>query len=390
MSHELMADFQVDACSLGALTSIYLYAYSGLQLPVGALLDSFGPKRLLIFATLLCTLGTVLFGSADFLPMALVGRFLIGAGSAFGFLSCMKLGALWFPPQKLSIVVGLTLFVGTLGAMSGSYPMSFLVDGLGWRNAIWISAAGGIFLCVLIFYVVKNQPPSHLKKYIEQHHPGGNPSLPLFKGFQVILKKPQTWLLAFYGTMMFIPLSGFADIWGVPFLSHVHHMDKQSASLATSLLYLGVGIGTPLFALISDSLKQFRVSLIGSAIGSLIPFIIVVYCTGLPAWLVISLLFTGGIMLGGQFMEFAVVSEINPISVSGMATGFQNMINLSSGIFVQPLIGWILDSLWDATLHEGVRIYSAETYKLALSTVIVALALAVLSSFWIKEAYPER
>src|SRR3990167_8683767 len=65
MTHELMTDFHVDACALGTLISFYLYAYSGLQLPVGILLDKLGPRRLLVIATLVCTGGSLLFSSAE-------------------------------------------------------------------------------------------------------------------------------------------------------------------------------------------------------------------------------------------------------------------------------------------------------------------------------------
>lgn len=390
MTHELMADFLVDACALGTLTSFYFYAYAGLQLPVGVLLDRFGPRHLLIFAALLCSGGSLLFALSDTVLVASIARFLIGAGSAFGFLSCMKLGALWFPPQKISMVVGFTLFLGTLGAMSGSYPMSFLVDGFGWRQAVEVTAVGGILLAFLIALFVRNRPPKEMEAYIEQHHAFGNPPLNILEGAQIVLKKGQTWLLAFYGTMMYVPLSGFADMWGVPFLTHVHHMDKSSAALSTSLLYLGVGIGTPLFAFFSDFFQKFKLSLLGSAIGALIPFAIIIYGPALPPSLVIALLFLAGIMLGGQFMAFAIISEINPLSVSGMATGVQNMVNLSSGIIFQPFIGWILVALWEEAYVDGVPVYSSAIYQMALTTVVVALLLATFTSLFIREAYPER
>lgn len=390
MAHELMADFHVDACALGTLTSFYFYAYSGLQLPVGALLDKFGPRRLLIFAALLCTGGSMLFASAETIMVASIGRFLIGAGSAFGFLSCMKLGTLWFPPQQISKVVGFTLLLGTLGAMSGSYPMSFLVDALGWRHGVWITAGGGIFLALLITLVVRNHPSKKMQTFIEQHHPYGNPPLGIMSGLKVILKKTQTWVLAFYGIMMYVPLSGFGDMWGVPFLTQVHHMDKQSASLATSFLYLGVGLGTPFFAFLSDRFKQFRLSLLGSSVGALIPLAIIIYGPDLPTFTVVSILFMTGIMLGGQFMAYSIVCEINPLSISGMATGFQNMVCLFSGVIFQPFIGWILDLYWDGAQENGIRLYSSAIYQMGLTSVIVALLFAVLASLFVKEAYPER
>lgn len=390
MTQELMADFHVDAFALGTLTSFYFYAYAGLQLPVGTLLDKFGPRRLLIFAALLCTGGSLFFSSAETVMVASMGRFLIGAGSAFGFLSCMKLGTLWFPPQHISMVVGLTLLLGTSGAMSGSYPMSFLVDAYGWRHAVWITAGGGIFLAILIAFVVRDHPPRKLEIYIEQHHPFGNPSLGIWEGLAVILKKNQTWLLALYGIMMFVPLSGFADVWGVPFLTRVHHMDKQAASLSISFLYLGVGLGTPLFAFLSNYFKQFRLTLLGSAVSALLPFLIVIYGSDLPNFTVISILFIAGVMLGGQFMAYSIVCEINPLSVSGMATGFQNMVCLLSGVIFQPFMGWLLDLFWEEFYENGCQVYSILAYQMALTSVIMALLVAIVVSIFIQEAYPER
>lgn len=390
MTHELAADFHVDAYVLGTLTSFYFYAYSALQLPVGTLLDKFGPRRLLTFAALLCAGGSLLFSSAETIMTASLGRFLIGAGSAFGFLSCMKLGTLWFPPQRISIIVGLTLLLGTSGGMAGSYPMSFLVDAFGWRHAVWVTAGGGILLAVLIFFIVSDHPPKKLETYIEKHHTYGNPSLSIWEGLKLILKKNQTWLLAFYGIMMYVPLAGFADMWGVPFLTHVHHMDKQAASLSTSFLYLGVGLGTPLFAFLSDHFKQFKFSLSASAIGALVSFMIIIYGPDLPDATVISILFIAGLLLGGQFMAYSIVCEINPLSVSGMATGFQNMVCLFSGVIFQPFIGKILDLFWENAYENGVRVYSSTMYQIALTSVTISLAFAILLSLFIREAYPQK
>ncbi|HUX78458.1 MAG TPA: MFS transporter [Alphaproteobacteria bacterium] len=389
MTQELMRDFQVDACALGTLTSCYFYAYVLLQLPVGTLLDKLGPRRLLTIAALLCTGGSILFATADTIVMASAGRFLIGAGSAFGFLSCMKVGALWFPPQRISMVVGFTLFLGTIGA-AGVYPMSFLVAALGWREAVLATAGGGVALAIFIAIVVRDHPPKSLQSYIENHHAIGNPSLSIWEGLKVITKKAQTWLLAFYGFMMFIPLVGFADLWGVPFLIRVHHMNEQYATLSTSFLYVGVALGTPLFAFISDRFQQFKFTLLGAALGVLIPFVVIVYGPDLPVFVIISLLFVAGLFLGGQFMTYSIVTEINPLSVSGLATGFQNMVCLLSGIIFQPFIGWLLDIFWEEAYENGIRLYSSAAYQMAITSVIVAILFAILASLFIREAYPER
>lgn len=89
-------------------------------------------------------------------------------------------------------------------------------------------------------------------------------------------------------------------------------------------------------------------------------------------------------------MAYSIVCEINPLSVSGMATGFQNMVCLFSGVIVQPLIGKILDLFWENAYENGVRIYSSTMYQIALTSVTLSLIIAILLSLFIREAYPQK
>lgn len=390
MAHELMHDFQVDACSLGIMTSLYLYAYALMQIPVGTLLDKFGPRKLLIFATALCSISIFLFTLAQSIQVASLCRFLIGLASAFGFLSCIKIGCLWFPSKKLSLIVGLTLFIGTLGAMSGSYPLSFFIDNFGWRTALWIIAAGGGFLTLLITFVIKDDPPQELKKYIKQRHISEDKRFSILEGFKIILQKRQTWLIATYGSLMYVALTGFADMWGVPYLTHVHAMEKQSASFTLSLFYFGIGIGTPLFGMLSNYFQQFKAMLIISALGTFILFSIIIFGPSVSMIIMALIFFLTGVFLGGQFMTYSIIIEINPLSISGMATGCQNMACLASGIVFQPLIGWILDFLWKGNCVKGFRVYSTETFQIALSPILICLGIAIFISCFIREAYPNE
>ena len=124
--------------------------------------------------------------------------------------------------------------------------------------------------------------------------------------------------------------------------------------------------------------------------GALILFLFIIYGPDLPPHVVIGTLFMTGMMLGGQFMAYSIVCEINPLSVSGMATGFQNMVCLLSGVIFQPFIGWLLDLFWEGAYQNGARLYSSGIFQMSLTTVIIALLLASLASLFIQEAYPER
>jgi sugar phosphate permease len=96
MSHELMRDFAVQGCALGVLGAFYYNAYAAMQIPLGILMDRFGPRRLIAVSCATAALGTYFFSQAETLALASFGRLLMGAGAACGFIGTIKLATLWF------------------------------------------------------------------------------------------------------------------------------------------------------------------------------------------------------------------------------------------------------------------------------------------------------
>lgn len=378
MTDDLMSTFAIDACALGILMAFYYNAYALLQIPAGSLLDRFGPRNMLIFATLLCISGCVFFASAPTTLWIAMGRLLIGAGSAFGFLSCLKIGTTWFVPQRLPLVLGITLCLGTLGATGGGAPLSAMVHHLGWRATVWWLAGGGVFLLVMILTFVKSAPQD-MRSSLQMQE-----KVPFMVSLRVITLKSQTWLIALYGILMYVPLSAFADMWGVNFLSAVYHIDKTTAAQVVSNLYIGMGIGAPLFPLLCHRLKAYKPSLYISASVSTVLFVILMINSDFSVWTLSLLLFLLGGFLGGQILCFSIIPEINPKSISATAAGFHNMACMISGVIFQPLIGHILH--YSSTVPGN---YQAADYILALSPIPVVLFVALLLAFWIQEAYPE-
>ena len=94
LQSELSAAFgHISATTFGQLSAFYYFAYSPMQIPVGMLMDRFGPRRLLTFACLCCTLGSWMFADISSMLVAGCGRFLVGFGSSFAFVACNALAA---------------------------------------------------------------------------------------------------------------------------------------------------------------------------------------------------------------------------------------------------------------------------------------------------------
>nr|WP_277619280.1 MFS transporter [Legionella norrlandica] len=111
---EIMAQFSIDAASFGLIAAFYYYGYAGMQIPVALLLEKFGARVIVCVFAILCGFGTLLFISTNNFYWALLGRFLIGVGSAVGFLSVSKVVSEWFSSSQYSKMIGFSFSVGLL------------------------------------------------------------------------------------------------------------------------------------------------------------------------------------------------------------------------------------------------------------------------------------
>ncbi|TAL58849.1 MAG: MFS transporter, partial [Legionella sp.] len=214
MENALRAHFDLSATGFGAISSIYYLAYVPMQLPVGVLLDRYGPKRLLTIACMICVIGTYLFTGTSTVWVASVGRFLMGFGSAFAFVGVLKLGTLWLPENRLALIAGLTSALGPIGAMIGDNFLDIFVERIGWIDTLNATAIFGIVLTVLLWFGIHDR-----KGHPELH--GTVPSMK--KGLVdlgIILTSKQIWVNGMYGCLVYLPTTVFAELWGIPYLRH--------------------------------------------------------------------------------------------------------------------------------------------------------------------------
>ncbi|MCP4923771.1 MAG: MFS transporter [bacterium] len=384
ITKELSEYLSVESCALGVLLSSYYYGYSALQVPGGLIIDRFGPRRPLTVACLLCAVGSFIFSVSDTITFMWIGRFLIGVGSAFGFLSCVKLASLWFPTEKLAILIGWTLVLGTAGGVGGGWPLAKAVEAYGWKQTVLGLSFFGIFWALFIFFIVRD------KKKILSTEPREplikEKSFSLKESLSYVLSNPKTWVIGLYGGLMYVPLSGFADLWGTPFIVSVYGVGKADAASAALTFYIGIGVGCPFSAIISGYLNSYLKPMRYGAIGVMIFFLILLYAP-IPFWATYPILFAAGFFSAAQFMAFVTVNILNPKKYSATATGVHNMLCMISGIIFQPLIGYILDSL--ATTVAGAHVYTPENYRWALLIVPVALMFSWLITFCFNDGCAE-
>jgi MFS family permease len=372
---ELMRDFAVGAAVLGNMSAAYFYGYAGMQIPVGILLDRFGPRRLITIAALCCAGGCALFASGTTLGVVTAGRFLIGASAAFSLVGAMCVAGQWFSSDRFAMLSGLAMAAGMAGGVLGQAPLRLAVEASDWRTTMLLLAAGGIALSLAAWATVRD-------RWRGSGGVGG-----VLAGLRVVARHPQTWLIALPGLGTAAPLLGFAGLWGVPFLETAYGLPRTLAATLTSMMIAGFGIGAPLFGWLSDRVGQRRPPVLVGLGLQTVALAALIYVPGLPVLAIGSLCFLTGFLGSSQIVLFALAKEIHPAGVSGTAIGFVNSMVTGAGALFQPLVGLLLDLAWAGHISQGARVYEPEAYRLALLSLVACCIGGLLCLLAVRETY---
>ncbi|MFI4938664.1 MAG: MFS transporter, partial [Candidatus Berkiellales bacterium] len=244
MIPELQLAFSVkgqylDATLVGHLSAFYYYAYTPMQLPVGLLMDRYGPRRILTVAVLLCAAGTVIFGLTKSYWLAAFGRFWIGFGSAFAFVGVLKLASAWLPADRFALVSGLATTLGMIGAMMGGVILTDLIQTIGWRDTILYSSYIGFILVPIIWFVVRDAPSTLSSAKARVTEVVCLNYRQLWQEIRFSMKNLQIWLNGLIGGLLMMPTVVFPELWGKLYLQTVHQFQPGEASRAVMLTFLG-------------------------------------------------------------------------------------------------------------------------------------------------------
>lgn len=394
MLPELMRDFHVGASELGRLGALYFYAYAVMQIPVGLLLDRHGPRKCLTAAAICCAVGSVLFGITSTLIAAKAARFIIGVGSAFAVVGSLTLAGNWFPVNRFATLNGLLITIGMIGAVVGEEPLALLMEKIHWQDALLLFGAAGIIIAALLWLLLRDKPRDLLpadaavlqEPLLAETHEKQSLKAAL-KDLGRILKKRQSWSIAIYGGLMFGPTAAIGAQWGVSFFMSNFGFERTVAAGITSLVFIGWAIGSPLFGMYSDHIRRRKPPMYIGSVGALISFTALLYLPHANSFTVGILLLIFGIFSSGFLPAYSAIRESHPRKNSATALGFMNMVNTLGVAAAIPVVGSLLDMMWDGQLADGLRVYSASDYHNAFLALPVSIGLSLLMLPFIKETH---
>ncbi len=364
---DLVAEMHFDAAELGLLTSAYFLAFALFQLPLGILLDRYGPRRTEATLLIIAALGAVAFASASSLSGLLVGRALIGLGVSSCLMAALKAYGMWFEKERLPLINGCHMAAGGLGALMGTIPVEHALQFTDWRGVMYAIGAVALIASVTIFVVVPNRGASEtsnetLKKQIAD--------------MAQIYKSPAFWRIVPLCVATQCSFLSIQSLWAGPWLADVaglsrdavaDHLFWTACAMVTGFIglgYMGARVGK--FGISTQSFAIF-----GMALFVVVQVGLVMQWTdhALLFWLLFGFLGTTGIL------PFAVLPHLFSPALAGRVITSVNLLIFLSAFGAQWGIGVIIN-LWTKTSAGG---YAAAGYQAAFATM---LGLQVLGLLW--------
>ncbi|QOR68079.1 MFS transporter [Cytobacillus suaedae] len=338
ITDQVMLDFSVTATTIGLLTSIQFFVYTGLQIPMGLLADRFGPNFFLIIGAFLTGIGTIIYSLGTHELVLFVARILTGIGDATIWVNMVLILSLWFNAKEFTRLIGVAAMTGSLGFILATFPFAILIAKLGWRVAFF-SIGLLLCLCGLLLYIVlvkKPNQPVFSKLEIQREK--------TFVLLKRIFSNRQAWALFMCHFGIVGTYVGFISSWGVPYGMTVYGMTRSDASLLIMLGLIGALIGAPLAGWISSRLEMIKRPYIVVHLLLLFSWSIFLFFFGNPPFvLLITLFFIIGVSYGANALTFAAVRQSFPIKESGIVSGFANTGGFLSAVLLPSFFGKVLD-----------------------------------------------
>ncbi|MEK7436122.1 MAG: MFS transporter [Pseudomonadota bacterium] len=369
ISPDLVSEFGLGPADLGLLTSSYFLTFALFQLPLGILLDRYGPRRVNATLLTLAATGAVLFALAQGLPGLIVARALIGLGVSGCLMSSIKVFTLWFPLNRLATLNGWLLSCGGLGALSASKPAEELLRVTDWHSAFLLLAALTFAASAAIFLVV----PERAAPSAPQSLADSLRSLP------AILRNANFWrlgLLVIAGQGVFMSLQ---SLWIAPWLKDVAGLGRAEVGTHLLIAALGMIVGAALWGVVADWLSRHgidtvKVVLVGVGMNLVLLLLFALGVTLATRTTLFALILFGQV----QPLVYAILSKEFPLELSGRVISTLNFLVFLSAFAVQWGTGLIIN-LWPVEAGSYARAGYATAFGACVVLLLVPYLLLLLS-----------
>jgi MFS family permease len=358
MAAPLATELGLGADDLGLLTSVYFLTFAAAQIPIGILLDRYGPRRVQSVLLMIAAVGSALFAVSDHFWILLISRALIGLGVASAMTAGLKALVLWFPGDRVPLLNGLMVMLGALGAVTATLPADLLLDWIGWRELFGLFAVLTAASAVLIYLIVPEATPAAT----------GAVSV----GLRKVYADQRFWRLAPLSAACIGTAWALQGLWAAQWLKDVEGLDRAGVVFHLFAMAVALSSGAILFGVAVDRLRRRGVGpevLLGlvAAVFIATQFALILRLP-LPSYLQWAVVAAVG---AATVLSFAILAEYFPKQLAGRANGALNLFHIAAAFAVQYTTGVVLQH-WTPEAGHYPEIAYQTAFALNLVLQIVA------------------
>ena len=366
----LISEIGLGPSDLGLLTSAYFLTFAAFQLPLGMLLDHYGPRKteasLLIFAAL----GAFVFALSTSTIGLIAGRALIGFGVSACLMAAFKAYSIWLPRERLPLVNGFQMAAGGLGALSGTVPVEAALSITDWRGVFQVLGLITLVAAAAIFFVVPKRDEGDKDK-------SGESFRKLMAGVVEVFTSPVFWWIVPLTVTSQAAFLAIQSLWVGPWLHDVGGLDREQVATHLFLIAASMVAGFISWGVVADRLGRFGIKPTAIAITGMVLFIIV-QClitfqltdAFLPLWMLFGFFATSGIL------PYAALSQKFPLKLAGRVITGVNLLVFVGAFALQWGSGVIIGQ-WDKTASGN---YDPAGYQAAFGVIV---GLQVFGVLWL-------
>ncbi|MDJ0949828.1 MAG: MFS transporter [Alphaproteobacteria bacterium] len=371
MAPELSRDMGLSAETLGLLTGAFFVASALMQLPVGVLLDRYGPRRVVPSILTVAVAGALVFASAASGPMLVLGQFMVGLGCSGVFMGGLVAFSRWFPAEKFTTVAGAAIAVSISGTLLSGTPLAAAMEAFGWRNAIYATAAITALVGGSIPLLVRDAPPGH--PYLSREPETLRQTL---RGVGEVIRNRHIYPILALAFCSYSVVMSVRGLWGGPYLADIHGLGTLAIghvllAMSGAILVSFLGYGP----LERRGIGRKRLVLSGGSI-TVASFCLLALTSAAPLWLAVGLFCLLAAFGGYYVLLLAHGRALFPDRLVGRAMTTINFATFAGVGTMQVTTGLIVGAFPEAGGAAPEAAYRAVFGFLAL---VLATALIIYS-----------
>lgn len=383
---DIQQSLGISAGLVGFLSSAYFYSYAAVQFPAGLLSDSLGPRRSVTIFLIIGGVGSILFGWAPGLGVAIFGRVLVGLGAGMAWTPAMKIISHWFKRNEFSTMSGLMLCMGGVGALIAATPLAWLKELLGWQLTFELIGLFTIGLALIVWLVVRDRPQDLGWPEFEEVNAEPVRKIGLLQGARQVVTEKYFWPLAAWAFFTMGSYFVFAGLWAGPYLMHVYGLSAPQVGLVLNMFAVAIIVGSLFLSFISERVLRSRKKVMMYTSGAYVGLMVLlnVFPDGLPiGWLYPIFFVFAFSSLAPAAITITATKELFPLEITGTSVGTVNLFPFLGTAIMQVAAGWLLDCYPLSASGE----YPVEAYSAVLRFILAAAVTGFAATLLMKETF---